>query len=104
MASHLPPQSRPFDLVAVVEAECLQRGAIVSTYLPTGTELGRLNDRLGVLAPASTSSNQDTQRRLISVVKSLNTNSIPTFGLHQRRMHGCKSGLPGHAYPNGISR
>ena len=40
----------------------------------------------------------------ITVVKSSSTNSIPTFGLHQRRTPGYKSGLSGCAYPSGISR
>src|SRR5687768_3246613 len=40
----------------------------------------------------------------ITVVKSSSTNSIPTFGLHQQKTHGYKSGLSGYAYPSGISR
>ena len=40
----------------------------------------------------------------VTVVKSSSTNSIPTFGPHQRKTHGYKSGLSGYAYPSGISR
>ena len=40
----------------------------------------------------------------IIVVKRSSTNSIPTFGPHQRKTHGYKSGLSGYAYPSGISR
>jgi hypothetical protein len=40
----------------------------------------------------------------ITGVKSSSTNSIPTFGPHQRKTHGYKSGLSGYAYPSGISR
>ena len=40
----------------------------------------------------------------VTGVKSSSTNSIPTFGPHQRKTHGYKSGLLGYAYPSGISR
>jgi hypothetical protein len=49
MASHPSPPSLPFDLAAAVEAERLQRAAIVSSYLATATELGKLVDRLSEL-------------------------------------------------------